>query len=193
MHFFNPALPSLPESRHGRGVHILITVVLSLGILANTGLIFSMSAESAPKSSERSGNVTNAIVEVLYPDIEERPPEEQQRIFETVHRVIRKLAHFSEFMLLGCLTALLAAHLSTCVSGLKAWVQWGAPAVLGLLCAMLDEALQRFTGRGPSLGDVLLDFAGALAGVLFARTLIWGISLTVSVICGRRQKGVVTE
>jgi hypothetical protein len=37
-----------------------------------------------------------------------------------------------------------------------------------LLCGVLDEFLQSFTGRGTSVRDVMLDFGGALIGIVCA-------------------------
>ena len=57
----------------------------------------------------------------------------------TLH-LVRKLAHFTEFFCLGC--------------------------VLALLTGFIDETIQIFSGRGPAIRDVWLDFSGAAAAIL---------------------------
>jgi len=76
--------------------------------------------------------------------------------------LVRKLAHFCEFALLG---ALMLALLTRPGLRLKPFLS----AALCLASALLDEGIQYFSeGRGPSLRDVALDFSGALFGMLLA-------------------------
>lgn len=71
--------------------------------------------------------------------------------------ILRKIAHFTEFMTLGML-------LSWGLAMLQKKSFWGI--VLGHLAAIIDETIQAFVpGRGPGLADVLLDTAGATAGI----------------------------
>lgn len=76
--------------------------------------------------------------------------------------LVRKLAHFTEF----------------CVLGLLLKAQWAerrstAPLLLALLAALTDETIQRYTGRTSSVLDVWLDFSGAVAGVAAAAAVLW--------------------
>lgn len=72
--------------------------------------------------------------------------------------LFRKLAHFTEFALLGaCLGWLHGMVNKKAVYALA----WGAAA------ACVDETIQRFVpGRGPSLRDVAIDTSGVLTGLL---------------------------
>ena len=75
--------------------------------------------------------------------------------------LLRKIAHFSEFALLGML-----------LRWFWGMLQKGAfPALLcGFLAACADETIQRFVpDRGPSLRDVGIDTCGVAAGIL----LLW--------------------
>lgn len=75
------------------------------------------------------------------------------------HTIVRKLAHFSEFGALGiCLTG---ASLNMSWSGKKQWI---VPILLALLIAVVDENIQRVSGRVCSLKDILIDLGGALSG-----------------------------
>ena len=71
-------------------------------------------------------------------------------------RLLRKLAHFSEFAVLGFL-------LAQCFR-----VRVARPLLAGLLCALGDETVQLFIpGRSGQIHDVWIDFAGvALAAAL---------------------------
>lgn len=79
---------------------------------------------------------------------------------------VRKLAHFTEFFILGCLAALTAAVFGRLQAGL--FRHAAAPTALcGLLVAMSDETLQLFSaGRTSKVTDVWLDWAGFLCGAL---------------------------
>ena len=69
--------------------------------------------------------------------------------------ILRKLAHFGEFAILGLL-------LSQCLRSAVL-----PPLFVGLLCAMCDETIQIFVvGRASMVQDVWIDFAGVTAAVL---------------------------
>lgn len=72
--------------------------------------------------------------------------------------LFRKLAHFTEFALLGA-----------CLGWLHGMVNQKAVYALawGTAAACMDETIQRFVpGRGPSIRDVCIDTAGVLTGIL---------------------------
>lgn len=76
--------------------------------------------------------------------------------------VLRKLAHFSEFAMLGLLLTWLFHLLQQ--RGLHRFTM---PLLCGLLTACVDETIQVFTpDRGPSLIDVWIDTAGVTAGII---------------------------
>ena len=82
--------------------------------------------------------------------------------------VLRKMAHFGEFGLLG----VELSGLAFLRSGFH-----GRPGVLAgpaaLLIAAADETIQFFSGRAAQLTDVLLDFFGAVTGILILALLIF--------------------
>ena len=81
--------------------------------------------------------------------------------------LLRKVAHFTEFAMLGMLFSWLFGMLQK----KKFW-----PFLCGFLTACTDETIQRFVpDRGPSVWDVLLDTSGVLVGmlVLFAGHTVW--------------------
>ena len=76
-----------------------------------------------------------------------------------LNHLLRKLAHFKLYFLLGCgLTGVLHASRN------GALILLSVP--LGGLCAALDEWHQAFVpGRGPGLRDVALDTCGVIVAV----------------------------
>ncbi len=77
---------------------------------------------------------------------------------KVTHRLIRKLAHFLEYLLLGME---LGARF---VRSIKSFV---LSLLFGFACACIDEGIQIFVaGRGAQFSDVRLDTAGCLAGIL---------------------------
>ena len=85
----------------------------------------------------------------------------------TVH-FVRKLAHFTEFAVLGaelsCLSLLWTKRrLRGFISCLSA----------GLLAGAIDESLQLLNDRGAQVQDVLLDFCGVLTAVLAIHLLFY--------------------
>ena len=80
---------------------------------------------------------------------------------QTLHLVIRKMAHFTEFACLGTLLTWLFGMM-----GEKKGHLVCMPLLCGLLAACVDETIQVFVpDRGPALMDVWIDTAGVAAGI----------------------------
>ena len=80
---------------------------------------------------------------------------------QTLHLVIRKVAHFTEFACLGTLLTWLFGMM-----GEKKGRLVCMPLLCGLLAACADETIQVFIpGRGPALIDVWIDTAGVITGI----------------------------
>ena len=81
---------------------------------------------------------------------------------ETLHLLIRKGAHFTEF---ACLGLLLTWHFGMAEVQDAARVAY--PLLGSVLAACTDETIQIFVdGRGSSLLDVWVDTFGAMAGII---------------------------
>ena len=107
--------------------------------------------------SKASSNVSNSVLGALDPII---------RRFGIVSKDdlwLRKLAHFTEFAALGAELLFLAAVRRRL--GLQAASNC---AFTALLAALTDETIQLISGRNSQVLDVLLDFSGALTGILIA-------------------------
>lgn len=137
-------------------------------------MIFGFSSQDAAESSRLSTEVTTTIVEDVNVRLNKgwSPAEIAIQVFHWEFYV-RKLAHFSEYALLGIALSIpmYAYHVR----------KWKLPLSAGLICfiyAALDEFHQNFSyGRSPQFRDVLIDTSGALVGIL--------IGWLISHICAR--------
>lgn len=119
--------------------------------------IWGNSAMSGFDSSQMSRRIIR-LLEWLFGPVSNLPK---------VTHYVRKLAHFSEFAVLGFVLSWF-------------WYLWQAPGketfslplLCGLTTACIDETIQLFSlGRGSSLKDVWIDMAGFCLGFLIYRFL----------------------
>ena len=117
-------------------------------------LIFTNSLMSAEVSSAQSGlvlNLANSVLGWFNLTIE----------VDVLSLIIRKSAHFLEFMILGFTVA-------------KGWgLKFIFHAFLIVLVATLDESIQLFSeGRAFSIIDIGIDMMGGITGILFSKMII---------------------
>lgn len=138
-----------------------VTLALVLGVMI---MIFCFSAQTGAESGAMSGRITTWLIGLVVPDFENWAVQEQESLRYTVGLVIRKLAHFSEYALLGFSLMLHIAQIQKKASvRLPLLWAWG----IGTLYAASDEFHQGFVAdRGPSVIDVMIDSSGVIAGVL---------------------------
>jgi len=150
------------------------TIICRAVFTATTALllmfIFGNSAAEGEDSGQLSLMVTqwlNAVLERLGIPL------------ELSHQFVRKLAHFTEYSLLGAsLTFAIWSWCGQVWSYLRIWL----PVLCGAGIAGLDEWLQTFVpDRHGCISDVLLDTAGVLWAVLAA-------SAVIHYICRRANK-----
>ena len=129
-------------------------------------LIFSFSLQSGDASSQISSGFGKWLIQTILSFAKDFLEEN----WGTVHLIIRKGAHFTEFFVLGVLmestlhqyTHRLRAHL-----GGTAWL-------LCVLVASCDETIQLYVGgRAGQVTDVLLDSCGAFVGIAMIGLLVY--------------------
>lgn len=122
-----------------------ISLVLLIVVIL---FIWGNSLQSADRSGERSGRVTEIVNDVL------------RTGNPITEHIIRKQAHFAEFALEGmCVVLVLWTH------GRLRRSQCGNVLLAGVLTALIDESIQAQTaGRWSSVADVWLDVAGFVTG-----------------------------
>lgn len=151
-----------------RALHLAAILCVALLVAANLMLIFGFSSESRNESASRSRNVTIAVARLLNPSFDDMSPDEQNAVVDDLHHYVRKAAHFLEFALLGFLTAVLTVLVWRFFDPHPIlWLTLCIPAFFCLLSAVADEVYQIFTNRGSSAADVMIDFSGAVCGVIF--------------------------
>lgn len=131
----------------------LLWSVSVLGILI---FIFSNSLMPAPVSDGESASVFS-FVSRLFPFL--------------THHLVRKLAHFSEYALLGAAMSFLPLLFQR-----RMGLSLALALAFGPVIALLDEGLQRLVpGRAGVLTDVLIDTGGYLCGFL----LFFAVSIAI--------------
>ena len=153
------------QNRRVRAVTTLLTVAVMV-------MIFCFSTENAENSDKRSGVISSAIIRVFYPDYDQRNEEEQKAVYDDVQHIVRKCAHFTEYMLLGflsrlCLESWFGHRMKR--NRILALIGFGA----GTAYACTDELHQlAIDGRSGQWTDVLVDSSGILAGVTLGTLLV---------------------
>ena len=84
-----------------------------------------------------------------------------------LNRIVRKLAHLTEFTILG----------SVLYTILRRYITYGTVIKtigLGMLIASLDEFIQRFSpGRSSQFSDILIDTVGIVIGILVVKLVYY--------------------
>ncbi len=131
-----------------------------IAAVAWMGLIFWFSGQNATQSTHLSDSVLDAILRLFWPDFDLTGMTYQILSFLKV--LVRKGAHLSVYFVLGMLTY--AALRTYDITGVR---QRGYALAICLCYAASDEFHQYFVpGRSCQLTDVMIDFCGALGGVI---------------------------
>ena len=153
---------SIKKEQHPSPWLIAGRVVFTLALIGCIAFIFSNSMAVAEVSSVSSGRVLQLLQAVLR---RLGMPGLAQRL--TMH-LVRKLAHFCEYLLEGFLLMLCMRVYSR-----RPLRHITVPMLAGVLTALTDETIQLFSeGRSSQVTDVWLDSAGVLAGILAALLLM---------------------
>lgn len=146
-------------SKSGVVIRIIVTVLL----IGTVCFIFGNSQEVGAVSSGRSSQVLELYNHYKF-----------QFMPELTNHLIRKLAHFCEYMLLGFVGMI---WLDLFTKHYIKHISW--PILFCMLVAMSDETLQKFvSGRSSQVTDVWIDTFGSVTGVgigLLIILIIYGI------------------
>lgn len=129
----------------------IILIILTLCVVA---FIFMHSLTPATLSAEESGAVTDWLSKLLP--------------FQLTDHIVRKLAHFTEYSVLGFLTSFTVYSFFKKPTGgifIKLFFT--------IFTAVIDETIQlNISGRSGQVTDVLLDFSGSVTGIIISTLLI---------------------
>ena len=124
------------------------------------------------KNLSETVNDSSMVVDIIKPIIDKIFDVE----YDTIHHLIRKAAHLTEFAMLGVPLALFLLYIKK-EYGITFY---GFSCFYALCVAVIDEFIQSFTGRGSAVSDVIIDLTGFLIG--------FGITLLVSRIIKKYSK-----
>lgn len=146
-------------------------LVLLLMIVYHYSVISLFSGNDAELSTKKSDVIVEKVVEVIDVISEKKVT---PKTYKDVEFVVRKLAHFANFFILGFLFLLLAELTDGKCIKRTIFVA----LICGLIGALIDEGHQLFvSGRSGELRDVCVDFSGALFGcILFTiMRMVWNV------------------
>ncbi len=124
------------------------------------GCIFSLSTGSF--SAEKTSRIIEPLIRFFVPQITAHE-------IETVHFLIRKAAHMTEY----CIASLLLFHSFRNTKQFQKHWRWAFYSVVIVICiATMDEFLQSFVAsRTSSVVDVGIDIVGGMLGLAMSITL----------------------
>lgn len=120
---------------------IVIRIILIIMLFATFGIIFGFSNQNAEKSSSISRKITIAITKNIK-SIQEKPEKEKASIISRIEKVVRKLAHFSIYTVVGILLMFLFETFS-----MEEINRFSISLIIGVIYASSDEIHQCFTPR----------------------------------------------
>lgn len=143
-------------------VYKTVEMLLVLLILTTVVHAFYQSSLPPAESTEQSSKVGEIIEEII-------PPETPPGAY--IQKNLRKLAHFTEFFFLGlwCALFVLLYHR-------RRWA-FSAFMPFGVMIALLDETVQIFSKRGPSVKDIWIDTLGYTVAATLSLLVFFVIAL----------------
>ena len=145
-------------------IKIFRTIILLL-LIGTFFIIFRFSSQNGTQSKGISTKVTEVILEKSskYNQLDNK---EKKKVFNRANAVIRKIAHFSIYTLVGLLLMGIMTR-----TKLKDKRRILITVIIGIIYATLDEFHQSFSpGRTPKITDVYIDTLGVILGILLVLT-----------------------
>ncbi len=143
--------------------------IMAILLICTLFTIFEFSSQNGTQSKGISTRVTEYILQ-FSSRYQEADTKEKTQIRNKTNAIIRKLAHFSIYTLLGL-------FMMGIMTRTKLRDKWRICITIGfgILYAILDEFHQSFSpGRTPKVTDVYIDTLGVILGILLV-LLVRGI------------------
>lgn len=139
---------------------MLKKIIKLLLIIIWMGVIFSFSSDNGDKSETKSDSVIIKIYKIF--NNRELTTKEKEHIIDIFVTPVRKLAHFTEYFILGLLVISFISEYT--IINIKSLL---IALLICCLYAVSDEIHQLFTdGRAGRVLDVLIDTTGSLTAIL---------------------------
>lgn len=144
--------------------------IISLSLLAIwMTVIFIMSAQPANESSQTSGELVSKVIDVIYSDFDSFSADKQVIVTYNVTFIVRKVAHFLEFFVLGLFSAMAAFTFKKGSTFVKAF----SSILFSVVYAVGDEVHQIFVpGRACRIFDMCIDSIGCVCAVVTVAIII---------------------
>jgi VanZ family protein len=128
------------------------------------GVIFSFSLQGTSDTTRTSSGFTKKFVSITLKITNSYKSEDQlDKVVEKVHPVMRKVAHYTEFLILGYFTLLL-------FSEFKFDKLYLCSILFCFSIACLDELIQLFIdGRAGQILDILIDSLGSITYIFTSK------------------------
>lgn len=139
----------------------IIRVILIVLLLMTFSIIFGFSSQDGEESKGLSRKITELITQ-NNEKIQSLSSQEKEEVLDRIEAVIRKIAHFSIYTIIGILLMALM-----CMFNIVDKTRVGITLVLGIIYAATDEFHQVFVqGRTALITDVVIDTMGVILGIL---------------------------
>ena len=150
---------------------LILRIILLVGMFSTLLFTFNQSLLPPEESSQVSDDVQSFLDAIIPPDTP---------IGEFVHDNIRKIAHFTEYCVLGLFVSVYVVIFMPKIDSLpKERVRFLIYSfILAPIIGLFDETLQIFSGRGPAIADVWLDTTGFFTSA----AIVYAVFYTVSFI-----------
>ena len=146
----------------------IIRAILIILLLATFVRIFCFSNQNGTQSSGVSRKVTEIVTSNIK-KVQNMPQKEKEIFLEHTEKIIRKLAHFSIYTVVGLLMMSLMSTYKL-MQNKRIWIS----LIVGVLYASSDEIHQYFVpGRSARVFDVMIDSAGVCLGICIVMFALW--------------------
>lgn len=131
--------------------------------------IFTMSAQPADQSTQTSSKFVLKVIDIVYRDFKNFSTQQQSYIIDIVTLLVRKVAHFAEYFVLG----LLSAGIATTYIQEGHCLNYVISVFICVIYAVSDEFHQYFVpGRACRFLDICIDAAGSICAVVAVAVLV---------------------
>lgn len=152
-------------------------------LLCTMTAIFVFSAQDGNDSNGLSSKFSRLFVKLLFNDFDKMTEAQQLFVVAGLNHFIRKLAHFTAYMIMG-----ICSYAFFYLAEIRLKGAYLPAVILCALYAVLDEVHQLFIpGRSGQFNDILLDTAGAAFGAALAVVTIVVVRNIQSYFAQRRK------
>ena len=124
-------------------------------------VIFSFSMQNSGETTNTSYGFTKSIISISYKLIDSNADDNKiNEVVESIHPLIRKLAHYIEFLILAIFVLLFLSEFN--IKHIYIY-----SIIFCLFIAIFDESIQMFIdGRLSSIKDIFIDTLGSITYIL---------------------------